>query len=110
MQPHQLTEIQKYWLDHINQATKQKLSMSDYAKQNNLVLKSFYGARALLTKKGVLSTTGNKSLLPINPSLNLSSSNAIQYASSCRVILCNGVIIDLTDVDITKLLNSATQL
>lgn len=110
MQPHQLTEIQKYWLDHINQATKQKLSMSDYAKQNNLMLKSFYGARTLLTKKGVLPTTGNKSLLPINPVLNRSSSNVIQYASSCRVTLCNGIIIELTDVDITKLLNSTSQL
>lgn len=62
MQSIQLTELQKYWLDHINQATK-KLSMSDYIKQNDLMLKSFYGARSLLTKKGAFNY-GRGNIMP----------------------------------------------
>ena len=46
-----LTKIQQDWLDHINQAAEQKLSMSAYAKQNNLALKSFYNARSTFIKK-----------------------------------------------------------
>ncbi|MCP4324040.1 MAG: hypothetical protein GY787_19710 [Alteromonadales bacterium] len=51
-----LTKTQQVWLDHVNKATAQKLSMSAYAIQNNLALKSLYNARALLMrKKGAIS-------------------------------------------------------
>ena len=43
-----LTKIQQRWLEHVNQATEQNLSMSAYAKQNDLSLKAFYNARSSL--------------------------------------------------------------
>ncbi len=52
MQPKPLTKIQQDRLNHINQATQKKSSMSAYAKQNNLALKAFYNARSMLIKKG----------------------------------------------------------
>jgi hypothetical protein len=51
MQTKPLTQIQQGWLNHIHQATQQKISMSAYAKQNKLALKAFYNARTMLIKK-----------------------------------------------------------
>lgn len=101
-----LTKIQQSWLDHINQATEQKLSMSAYAKQNNLALKSFYNARTMLIKKSVLPTITNDTLIPVT----VMPSNTEQVSSSCKITLCNGVIVELVDVELVSLLNSVSQL
>ncbi|MCG6201218.1 IS66 family insertion sequence element accessory protein TnpA [Psychromonas antarctica] len=101
-----LTKIQQGWLDHINQASEQNLSMSAYAKQHNLALKSFYNARSALIKKGVLPAIINNTLMPITiPPLG-----AEQLSSSCRVTLCNGVIVELADIDLVSLFKSVSQL
>ncbi|KPU83191.1 hypothetical protein JI57_02140 [Psychromonas sp. PRT-SC03] len=101
-----LTKIQQGWLEHINQASEQKLSMSAYAKQNNLALKSFYNARSMLIKKDMLPVITHNPLVPVT----LTPSNTKQVISSCRILLCNGVIIELADIKISELLNSANQL
>ncbi len=101
-----LTKIQKRWLDHIKKATEQNLSMSAYAKQNNLALKAFYNARSSLMKKGILPSINSNYLVPLTQALVSKPS----VTTSCRITLCNGVIIELADVEITDLLNSANQL
>jgi hypothetical protein len=101
-----LTKIQQIWLDHLNQATAQNLSMSAYAQQNNLALKSLYSARSSLIKKGRLPSIKINDLVPI---IATPSSVPI-ITTSCRMILCNGIILELADVDISDLLNSAKQL
>lgn len=101
-----LTKIQQGWLNHINQATKLKLSMSAYAKQNNLALKSFYNARLMLIKKGVLPPITYNPLIPVTAT----ASPSLKATTSCRITLCNGVIVELADIDITSVLNSASQL
>ncbi len=106
MQTKPLTKIQQGWLNHIHQATQQKISMSAYAKQNKLALKAFYNARSMLIKKGLLPPIIHKPLMPVTV-VNLSSS---KETSSCRITLCNGVIVELAGIDVTSLLNSASQL
>jgi len=101
-----LTKIQQGWLEHINQASKQKLSMSAYAKQHNLALKSFYNARSALIKRGVLPAITDNTLVPVT----IMPSAVEQLSSSCRVTLCNGVIVELADVELVSLLKSASQL
>ena len=101
-----LTKTQQAWLDHINKATVQNLSMSAYAKQNNIALKSLYNARALLMKKEILPSINSNYLVPLTvmpPSLPT-------ITTSCRITLSNGVLIECSDIDITTLLNSASQL
>jgi hypothetical protein len=100
-----LTKIQQGWLDHINHATAQKLSMAAYAKQNSLALKSFYNARTSLMKKGVLLSTSSNALIP----LLITPISTPTVTTSCRITLCNGVILELEDVDITELLNRVSQ-
>ena len=101
-----LTKTQQHWLDHVHQATEQNLSMSAYAKQNNLSLKAFYNARSSLMQKGILPSISSHHLVPLAPAL---ASNQ-NVTASCRITLCNGVIVDLTDVSISELLTSASQL
>jgi hypothetical protein len=101
-----LTKIQQDWLHHINQAAEQKLSMSAYAKKNNLALKGFYNARSALMKKGIIPSISSHHLVPLTQTI---ASDAT-ITTSCRIILCNGIIIELADVGITNLLKSANQL
>ena len=101
-----LTKTQQVWLDHVNKATEQNLSMSAYAKQNNLALKSLYNARALLMKKGILPSISSNYLVP----LTVAAPNLPLLTASCRITLSNGVLIECSDINITTLLNSANQL
>jgi len=101
-----LTKIQQGWLDHINQATTNNLSMSAYAKQNSLALKSFYNARSSLMKKWILPLRSGNHLVP----LIVAPVSSPAVTTSCRITLCNGVVVELADVDIADLLNSASQL
>ena len=106
MQTKPLTKIQQRWLEHANQATEQNLSMSAYAKQNDLSLKAFYNARSSLMQKGSLPSISSNHLVPLAAAL-ASNQNA---TASCRISLCNGIIVELTDVNVTELLTSASQL
>ena len=106
MQTKPLTKVQQAWLNHIHQATQQKLSMSAYAKQNNLPLKTFYNARSVLIKKGLLPPIIHNPLIPVT----VTASSPPKASNSCRITLCNGVIVELADINITSLLNSASQL
>tara|TARA_R110001583_G_C5520831_1_gene397581 strand:+ start:80 stop:397 length:318 start_codon:yes stop_codon:yes gene_type:complete len=97
-----LTSIQQDWLHHINKATTLNMSMVAYAKQNNLALPAFYHARSMLIKKGVLHKSTHPSIMSVATTL----SHTV-ITTSCRITLCNGVAIELADVDLTALLTSA---
>ena len=102
----QLTHNQQEWLDHINQTLAQNLSMSAYAKQNNLSLKAFYYARTVLVQKGVISPSKSNQLI----SVTTVEPTPSKMMHSCRVTLNNGIVIDFAEVDITRVLNEASQL
>jgi len=48
------TEKQQYWLSHIHACQAQKISMINYAKQQNITPRTFYDAKKALVKKGLL--------------------------------------------------------
>lgn len=104
-----LTEKQQYWLEHVEQAQSQGLSMSAYAKQHDLNLKLFYNMRTIFRQKGVLpQATDNGLMIPVSPP-------QLQHESiGCRVCLPNGVVIELSDIgresELAELLSSASQL
>ena len=101
-----LTKIQQGWLNHVHQATEQGQSMSAYAKQNDLSLKAFYNARAMLIKKEALPPIANSSLITVTATPSQPESTI----TSCRITLCNGVSIEFTDANIDSLLNAASRL
>ncbi|WP_022943310.1 hypothetical protein [Psychromonas hadalis] len=77
-----LTKTQQTWLDHFNKATDQNLSMSTYAKKNNLALPAFYHARSVLIKKEVLQKSPHLSLIP----LTATPVSTKIVTTSCRII------------------------
>lgn len=102
----QLTHNQQEWLDHVKQASEQNLSMSAYAKQNNLSLNAFYYARTILMQKNVIPKTENNHLIPVtstHPTPN-------KTVTSCRVTLTNGAVIDFAEVELATLLEKVSQL
>ena len=104
--PQQLTHNQQEWLDHVNQASEQNLSMSAYAKKNNLSLNAFYYARTALLQKGAIPQRENNPFIPMTYT-NPTSTNT---ATSCRVTLINGALIDFSEVDLGTLLKKVSQL
>lgn len=102
----QLTYKQQAWLDHVNQASSQNISMSAYAKKNNLSIKAFYCARTMLIKIGCLPPKESTQLISVE------SINTVPptQTSSCRVTLINGVMLDFSKVDLSLLIDKVSQL
>ena len=50
-----LTERQRFWHQHIQQAHEQQLPLTEYAQQNGLSASALYAAKGVLKGKGVLS-------------------------------------------------------
>ena len=99
-----LTQTQQNWLDHINNASEQKISLAHYAKQNNLHIKSLYAARIVLVKKGALAKPET------NLFSNIMENKASETVNACRVILQNGIHIEFDSVELTTLFKMASQL
>ena len=101
----QLTSKQQAWLDHINQALSQNISMSAYAKQNNLSIKAFYYARTVLVNIGRLPAKISTQLVSVT-----ATDKPLVTQSKCRVTLLNGVVLDFSDVDMFTLIDKVSQL
>jgi hypothetical protein len=50
-----LTERQRFWHQHIQQAHEQQVPLTEYAQQNGLSASALYAAKGVLKSKGVLS-------------------------------------------------------
>ena len=103
----QLTDIQQNWLMHITKASEQKISLSAYAKKNNLKLKSLYSARSLLVDKGVLPPPDKVTSLPV---IHHSAPASPTTSVACKVMLANGVHIEFADINISSLFICVAQL
>ena len=102
-----LTKIQLQWLTHVNNAQDQCLSMSAYAKQNGLALKSFYNARSVLMEKGAVKRpVNNGMLLPVNIDNQLNNT----ALAACRISLPNGVIVDTAYSELDVILKAVSLL
>ena len=103
-----LTSIQQAWLDHVNQASEQNISMAAYASQENLSIKAFYTARTTLVNLGVLPSKHSAQLVLVTE--NVENKKFNERSSSCQVTLLNGVVLDFSDVEIFSLIDKVSQL
>ena len=101
----QLTSKQQAWLDHINQALSQNISMSAYAKQHHLSIKAFYCARTALVNIGILPAKISTQLVSVT-----ATDKPVATPSSCRVTLLNGVILDFSGPDVFTLIDKVNKL
>ena len=54
MEPHSLSEKQQLWLTHVNASMASRLTVSAYAKENNLDVKALYNWRSDFIRKGLV--------------------------------------------------------
>lgn len=86
-----LTTKQQFWLDHITQAKDLGLSLSAYAKQQNINLKALYNYQTVFRKKGIVESESRfTQLAPIKPNQSMT-----QLSTIARVTLRNGIYIEL---------------
>ena len=60
-----LTKKQRFWLNHIQSAQSQGLSLSRYASQHDLSLKALYNWRWLLKRKGLMDNASPQPFVPV---------------------------------------------
>ncbi|MBI5450155.1 MAG: hypothetical protein HY940_02245 [Gammaproteobacteria bacterium] len=53
-----LSERQRYWYQHLQQACEQQLSLLEYAQRQGLSASALYSAKGVLKAKGVLADEG----------------------------------------------------
>lgn len=117
-----LTEKQRFWLDHIESCLSSGVSMRAYADRHGLDVQRFYGWKNQLKRFGVLSENSNKvgsaqssaarvetcpadqrsasfiraSIIPAEVA-QPSEPKAPNRSSAARIILANGITIDVPD-------------
>ena len=91
---------ESFWLNHIQQAKIQKLSLAAYARQNNLSDKSMYYWKNVLTQRGLLSVDKpNASFAKIRQTPETTASR-----SPVEILLANGHRINLSSANQTTLI------
>jgi hypothetical protein len=83
-----LTQKERYWLDHIQQAQTRNQSLTEYAEAYSLNLKCFYNYRSKLRKKGFLEPK------PSNPFVKATVSVA-GGLNNTLILLPNGIRIEM---------------
>lgn len=101
-----LTTKQQHQLEQVKLALASGLSFSDYAKQNNLCVKSLYNWKSYLVKKGALPNDKKSTFVKANAvekPCNIRQSNG-----SITVRFPNGIVLHLDTLthDTLTLLNS----
>lgn len=98
-----ITERQQYWLDHLNVAEANGISLVDYAKANELKVKDLYQWKTSLTKRGFWTSSASKFI----------AVKAKPSSAACSMILPNGIRLEFQgalSADLTKaMVNSASQ-
>ena len=86
---------ESFWLNHIQQAKNQELSLAAYAKQNNLSDKSIYRWKNVLTQRGLLAVDKPNALFAkIRQTPETTASR-----SPVEILLANGHRIHLSSAD-----------
>ena len=60
MEPHSLSEKQQLWLKHVKASMASSLTVSAYAKENNLDVKALYNWRSDFIRKGLVEGKSKK--------------------------------------------------
>lgn len=87
----QLTDKQRFWLQHIEAAAGSSRSLKMYALEHGLAVSSLYGAKKRLEGQGILGR---------NPSrvrfVRALAPAVMGPAVGCRVLLVNGTVVELS--------------
>ena len=101
-----LTKKQQWYADHLDKAAQLGLSISTYAREQNIKLKNIYNAHSTLRKRQQAQFSEAPSPFIQAGSVALSS------PGKARVMLGNGCAIDvsLRDISLAELLQSVSRL
>ncbi len=84
------TPRQRFWLEHLNACREQGLSLKAYARTHNLSVSALYAANSALKQRGT-------STPPSAPAPKLVPVRLAPAASMVRVLLPNGVVVELPE-------------
>ena len=89
-----LTEKQRYWLDHLKQIDAGDLSSAAYAREHQLDPHALYRWRSVLTKQGILEAkTPIVSFAQVNvvnkTQSNIDSKFTIEFPNGCKLLCEN---------------------
>jgi len=86
-----LTEKQRYWIEHIQNAEAQKVSLASYAKTNQLDLKALYNWKWTLRKKGFIDSDNTLMHELEFTQVRMATHSSVQLSAH----LPNGVLIEI---------------
>ena len=102
-----LTERQRYWLEQIQACKAQGSSVAAYASAHGLEVRTMYGAKKVLVRKGVLPRTHHARFQRVQ-------TPAARIDGDWRIRLPNGVSVDFSGsvdaVNLSTVLNTAASL
>ena len=84
------TARQRFWLEHLNACREQGVSLKDYARAHDLSVVALYAAKSALKRRGT-------STPPAVPAPKLVPVRLAPAASMVRVLLPNGVVVELPE-------------
>ena len=84
------TPRQRFWLEHLNACREQGLSLKAYARTHNLSVSALYAAKSALKQRGTSTSPGA-------PAPKLVPVRLAPAASMIRVLLPNGVVVELPE-------------
>ena len=86
-----LTDRQRYWLEHIRACEQSGQSLKGYAAEHDLDIGALYEAKSKLKRKGLVSPADNQArFVRVEPSRVAASMPPV-----CRVHLRNGTVMEL---------------
>ena len=89
----ELTDRQRYWLDHLQACEVSGQKMSAYAADHGLGARALYDARKRLIQQGVLSRS--KRHRPVFERVRVVAPGAAAASTRCRIEFPNGVTLEL---------------
>jgi len=85
-----LTERQRYWLEHLRTCKAAGVTMQAYASEHGIDVRSLYGAKKRLVKRGVLAAEKRSGGVEFSRARVLGGS---AHGSDCRIQFPNGITV-----------------
>ena len=101
----ELTERQRYWLDHIQASERTGGTMKAYAQEHGLIVQELYQWKSWLVRKGILNTREDGGSLFERLIVERDSTTE----RDCCLRLPNGVVMELSVPMTTQALRSLLQ-
>ena len=101
------TKQQRFWFNHLKQCESKSQSLKAYADENDLRVEALYNYRTLFRGR-----VGSKRKSSKFVRANTVSVSQNLESAPCRILLSNGVVVDLTieSGDIASVLKAAAKL